>query len=248
MYNSNEMKNLMIYINPKKHFENELKISVKIQIDNCFRLGWKNEDILLVTNFPYEYGGIKALVVEDDAYCTYFPRCSKWGAIIKLFKKQLIKDNSLYWYHDFDAYQMVDMNESEIPESDMALSDYGPGYSRFSCGSMFFRKSAEDIFVRTKELMDSYKTRKDGVEYDEVAFGKVLRHRRDIRPRVKKINISYNFHSRKILTNYPAAIKPIRVVHCHFHHAPFFLHGHNKLGVQLAPDKLVKIFNNHGVS
>lgn len=241
------MKNLMVYINPNKIFEGEEKIAVKIQIDNSFRLGWKKEDILLVTNFPYKYRGIKAFVMGDDAYCSYFPKCSKWGTIIKLFEKHLISDKTLYWYHDFDAYQMVAIDESEIPETDMSLCDYGVRYYLWNGGSIFFRKNAEDIFVRTKELMDSYKTRSDGVECDEVALFKMTHRHRDIKPRVKKLNISYNFHSRRILINYPVAIKPIRIVHCHFDHSGFFLNGHNKLGVQLAPNRLVKIFNNHGI-
>lgn len=240
------MKNLMVYINPKKKFEGEEKISVKIQIENSLSLGWKKEDIILVTNFPYEYKGIKAIVVEDDAYCSYFPKCSKWGTIIKLFEKNLIED-TLYWYHDFDAYQMVAIDESEIPAADVSISDYGPGYTRWNGGSIFFRKNAEDIFVRVKKVMDSYKTRNDGVENDEVAFYK-MRHEPDIRLRVQKLNISYNLHSRRILHNYPVAIKPIRIVHCHFHHAGFFLHGENKLGVQLAPEELVRIFKNHGIT
>lgn len=236
----------MVYINPKKTFEGEAKIAVKIQIDNSFRLGWKKADILLVTNFPYKYRSVKALVVEDDAYCTYFPRCSKWGTIIKLFKKRLIKGDTLYWYHDFDAYQMAKIDESEIVKSDMALCDYGPGYHMWCGGSIFFTKNAKDIFIRTKKIMDSYKTRNDGVECDEVALYK-LRHEPDIKARVQKLNIRYNLHSRRMAYTYPEADKPIKIVHCHFDHAGFFLNGQNKLGIQLAPKGLVTIFKNHGI-
>ena len=88
------MKNLLIYINPSKDFEGEEKTTVKIQIDNSLDLGWKKEDIMLVTNFPYEYNDVRSLVIGDDAYCHYFPRCSKWPAIIKLFENKLIKKTS----------------------------------------------------------------------------------------------------------------------------------------------------------
>ena len=241
------MKNLMVYINPKKVFEGEEKVSVKIQIDNSLRLGWKKEDILLVTNFPYQYKGVKALVVEDDNYCDYFPRCSKWGTIIKLFEKGVIKNKELYWYHDFDAYQLIKIKESELPDSDMSLCDYGPGYHLWCGGSIFFRKGAYDIFTRTKVLMDSYKTRSDGVECDEVALYK-LRHEPDIKLRVQKLNIRYNLHSRRMAYTYPEATKPIKIVHCHFDHIGFLLHGQNRLNIQLASKGLVKIFNNHRIT
>jgi len=236
----------MVYINPKKKFEGEHKISVKIQIDNSLRLGWKKEDILLVTNFPYEYNSVKAFVLEDDTYCSYFPRCSKAGTIIKLFEKHLINNDTLYWYHDLDAYQMVAIEESEIPEADMSLCDYGPGYNLWCGGNIFFRKNAEDIFVRIKEVMDSHYTLKHEVISDELALY-WMRHQPDIKLRVHKLNISYSLHSRRLEYTYPAAIKPIRIVHCHFDHAGFFLYGKNRFLVQIAPDRVVQIFNNYGI-
>lgn len=249
------MKNLLVYMNLKKKFEGEEKIAIKIQIDNSLGLGWKKEDILLVTNFPYKYRGIESFIMGDDAYCTYFPRCSKWGTIIKLFEKYLINENTLYWYHDLDAYQLGVINESEIPMSDMALCDYGAGKYLWSGGSIFFRNSAKDIFTITKELMDQYKTRNDGVECDEVALFKITHRRRDIKPRVKKLNISYNFHGRNVKINYPVAIKPIKVAHFHFsnltlrpNYAHIFLHSQKILGVQIVPDRLIKIFTKYGIT
>ena len=37
------MKNLLIYVNPRKDFGEEEKIAIKIQIDNSLDLGWKKE-------------------------------------------------------------------------------------------------------------------------------------------------------------------------------------------------------------
>jgi hypothetical protein len=54
------MKNLLIHINPvSKIFSPEHEDLTRIQIDNSLELRWKKEEILLVTNFPYEYRGIK---------------------------------------------------------------------------------------------------------------------------------------------------------------------------------------------
>lgn len=79
------MKNLLIYISPKKDFGDEEKIAIKIQIDNSLDLGWKKEEIMLVTNFPYEHDSVKALQVSDDNYCPFFPQASKINVIVDLF-------------------------------------------------------------------------------------------------------------------------------------------------------------------
>lgn len=52
------MKNLLIYTNADKEFSEENKTLVKIHIDNSLELGWDRKDILLYTNFPYEYNGV----------------------------------------------------------------------------------------------------------------------------------------------------------------------------------------------
>ena len=62
------MKNLLVYVSPNKQFDDEHKILAKIQIDNSLDLGWKKEDIILATNFDYEYRGIKSVIVDDNIF------------------------------------------------------------------------------------------------------------------------------------------------------------------------------------
>jgi hypothetical protein len=87
------MKNLLIYINPAKSFINEAwkdenDILAKIQIDNSLEMGCKKEDIILVTNFEYEYRGVKSIVVSDDLYCNHSAGTpSKINVIVDLFDK-----------------------------------------------------------------------------------------------------------------------------------------------------------------
>ena len=60
------MKCLLIYISPSNGFDKEHEELTKIQIDNSLDLGWKPGEIILVTNFPWEYRGIKATVLSGD--------------------------------------------------------------------------------------------------------------------------------------------------------------------------------------
>ena len=145
------MKNLLIYISPTGSFDNDRPdltdndagFLAKVQIDNSFDLGWKKEDILLFTNFDYEYRGIKASVLKDVEFFERKPQASKINAIVKLFEKGLIKDKELYWFHDLDAFQLHQITESEIGMAnvDMALTDYGRN-PRWSTGIIYFKKSS----------------------------------------------------------------------------------------------------------
>ena len=120
------MKNILIFLNPKKCFDEESKILVKIQIDNSLELGWKKEDIILATNFHYEYNGIKSLIIDDKYFYKPFPVSTKITAIIGLFEMGIIKEEELYWAHDFDVFQLEVITESEIElsETHMGLCKY----------------------------------------------------------------------------------------------------------------------------
>lgn len=262
------MKNLIIYINPSKQFDKESRQLIKIQIDNSLDLGWERKDILLVTNFDYEYNGVKALLVGDDNYCKYYRMGSKEKAILTLFDMGLIGDD-LYWLHDLDCYQCVPLTEEELElgNADVALTDYG-SMTRWSTGSVFFKKSARDIFKILVEVMDrlslgeeqslqlltenhseAFRTRFK-VSYDPMTMPWI-----DDLTRIKKINNSYNFIWFNIRSVYKKAIKPLRCIHFHPEGKwtrpdiprmlDFFMYGKNKLNIVFMPKRLIKIFHYH---
>lgn len=269
------MKNLMTYVNPSKSFGEEEKVTVKIQIDNSLDLGWRTEDIILATNFPYEHNGIKAIEVSGDHYRSFFPQASKISTIIDLIEKGIIKPDELYWFHDFDVFQneVITETELELDGIDIALCDKGR-MPRWATGSMFFRESAKDIFGFIKEVSDKYKLNEEPA-FNAITSNNILwatdeersigerfvpaniPDTENINERIKKLNISYNFAGWNIRSCYKMAVKPIRVVHFHpldddaiyggMNALDFFMHGKNKIGVQLVPERLVKIFNKHGI-
>ena len=89
------MKNLMIYVSPTGSFDNprpdltsnDAGQLAKVQFENSLALGWKKEDILLFTNFDFQYGEMKANVLKDVEFFERKPQVSKINAIIKLFEK-----------------------------------------------------------------------------------------------------------------------------------------------------------------
>ena len=229
------MKNLLIYINPRKDFDEKGKVTVKIQIDNSLDLGWEKDDILLVTNFPYQYGGVESIVISDDTYCTFDPLSTKTYTIPNLFEQTRIKKGEIYWAHDLDVFQNVVIPEAEI-ESEMGTADLGltdkGRMPRWNGGSLFFKETARDIFGATKEIGYKYETTDEVAlmvlatnnllwatepEPEETIGDRIVEANipgmKHASKRIKKINITYNFRMWNIRSTYPMAVKPIRAVH-----------------------------------
>jgi hypothetical protein len=150
------MKNVFLYLNPKGISENADKL-VKVQIENILLLGWDPKDIIFITNFPYEFMGVKATEVPSDYFFSDDPASTKCYTLSKMFEKnQVFNDEELYWVHDIDHFQQLPFDEEEIVremgESDFALCNYGRRV-KLNCGSIFFRKSAADIYAKIRDIM-----------------------------------------------------------------------------------------------
>jgi hypothetical protein len=219
------MKNLLIFVDPLKDFNKEHKVLVEIQLDWCLET-WKPEDIMLVTNFPYEYRGVKATQVEDGCYYPAFSRATKVPVINRLFEEGLIND--YFWFHDFDAFQIRPFPEIR---SDWAITQYGKNTkgspeNKWNAGSFFFR--IQEPFRLIEKVM-----RDHGIDEEEAlthmfdyGFGKSI-----YRPEI--LDIKYNTH----------IYSPINdVMVAHFH--PF---KHLNIFKDILPNKLKEIFKKHGI-
>jgi hypothetical protein len=168
------MKQLFIYINPLHKFANpdwqdEPDTLVKVQIDNSLALGWKREDIVLVTNFEYEYNGVKSIVIGDENYCDFSSGTpSKILAILTLFDMGLIGDD-LYFFHDFDCFQLVPFTKEElnIPFGSIGITNYGYKketnitLKRWSTGTIIFDKGCRDIFQWIRDSVYKYRANEE---------------------------------------------------------------------------------------
>ena len=259
------MKNLFVYLHPTKSFTSEVESLTKIQIDNSLTLGWKREDILLVTNFDYEYNGVKAIVVDDKNFCEFRPTSSKINVILTFFESGVI-ENDLYWFHDLDAFQLEEMIDPNLSSADMGLTAFDErpmapeylGAHRWNGGVIFFKKEARDIFEQIKEQMYRRKV------IDETALVRVeLKAKRGnstFLDRIKILNVTYNFvvtPNLDLTYCYEVAEKPLKIIHFRpfdkrkldgdIGNLDFCVRGQNKMGKVLLSENLINLFNKYGI-
>lgn len=229
------MKNLLIYINPvDRKFSKEHDDLTKIQIDNSVSLGWKPPDILLVTNFNYEYKGIKSTIVGDYEVFDQ-NRSTKIPAINQLFRDGVIKDGELYWFHDHDAFQLEPI-EIEL-EKDAGFTDHGAWSKTWNAGSFFFKKSAKDIFLWIWQYMNLRGTNEqNALTY---MWGNNIN---GINRRYQLMNTAYNIGIYKIDENLKMAGMGAKVAHFHPHKK-----HHLDLFRDILPERLLTIFKKYGI-
>jgi hypothetical protein len=229
------MKNLYIHISTNNGFGKEHEELTKMQIDNSIELGWKIEDILLVTNFEYEYRGIKTFVIKGEYDTIDGNRSSKIPAINRLFKEGMIGEDT-YWFHDHDAFQLVPMREPDLTGVDMGCTDQG--YEPiWNAGSFFFKKEAEDIFSWIEGTM-AYLSMNEQNALTYLWNGDV----NFINKRWKKLNNTYNLGIYHLDSCLEKIEKPLIVAHFHPHKP-----RHLDLFRGLVPKRLMSIFNNYGI-
>jgi len=229
------MKNLMIWINDKHDFSPEAHNLVKIQIDNSQRLGWKSEDILLVTNFPYEYNGIRAISTKDENFCAVRPRSTNTTIIPALVDEGIITQENIYWIHDFDAFQV-----NPITDEELGLEDYDAGFTDYGwkprwCMGSFFVKASVKPFI---ELVNSI-VHQD-IE-DEEAVQVVIDSQPATAQRIKRMNITYNIGQRRVDENMAKANYDPKVFHFHPSKGDLI-----KTFAPLMPPEMADVFALHG--
>lgn len=231
------MKTILTFVDPLKKFNKEHEELTKIQIDNSLDLGWRPEDILLATNFPYEYNGVKAYLVSDDCYYgkNNFIRSSKIPVINQLFKDGIIKEGEIYWFRDNDAFQLEPIKESDLELGDnvLAITNHG-WHSRWNAGSFFFTAGAKDIFLKIRETMDEQ-------NIDEQCALEYMIKNNQVE-KYKLLNLTYNLGIYYHVHTLKRVKKPLMVAHFHPHKP-----RHLKLYTPLIPERLTKLLNNYGL-
>jgi hypothetical protein len=155
----------------------------------------------------------------------------------------------MYWAHDLDVFQLVWIDEVDLEGAELAMTDYGRK-PKWSGGCIFFTACSREMFKIWKESMDEHRN------VDEVVLYALTYENEELRRRIKKLNITYNFQSLNLWSNYNNADKPIKAVHFHplkeqvkmgIKKPLDFFKGENKMGIPLISERLINIFDKHGI-
>src|SRR3990167_9066386 len=102
------MKNIFFYIYSEKKFAPEYELMSEAQIDNSLEY-WKSGDIIVVTNFEWEYRGVVATVVGEEVYAKVQSHghslSNKPNVITWLIENNLVGE--INWFHDWDIFQIA---------------------------------------------------------------------------------------------------------------------------------------------
>ena len=182
------MLNLMTYVNPSKSFDENSRKMVEVQIENSLDLGWDKKDIRLVTNFPYFYKGIYAIVVPDDLCNKVEIKTSKIGIIIFLIENGILDD--LTWVHDLDAFQLAPLDLPPL-DRDIGFIDYFYN-PLINTGNIFFYPTAVDVFRDINKEIHKWK------KVDELVLPSMIqKNTNNIVSRYRKLNVTYNVGMRQ---------------------------------------------------
>jgi len=181
------------------NYEN-LDLLLRSQIENSIELGWSVDDIILLSNFNYDFMGVRSIKVDLNKFC--FTGSKVFGMKF-LFKYGLVND--VIWSHDLDAWQNVFFKCPDF--KDVGIACYSN--SKFNGGSIFWRKKGEDILDDITEVIE-----KDKYNKEEPTLNKVLKSNK-YKKRVTILNNTFNVGCSGYAKRWNRSMKPIHV--CHFH-------------------------------
>lgn len=229
------MKNLMIAnLSSRKRYRfDNLDILLKAQIENSLDLGWNPNDIIILTNFDYEFMGVKSIRIDLNKNCL---TGSKSFGIKYLFDNNLVND--VIWAHDLDAWQNVSFDCPEF--KDIGIACYSN--SKYNGGSIFWKLEGKDIAKRIVKTINKQNENKE-----EPILNKILKSEK-YKKRVTVVNHTFNVGCSGYAVRWNKSIKPIRV--CHFHpynHTAWETHAldRNGLDTKGITDRLEKLLRKY---
>jgi len=199
------MKKLMVANKQKtsksRYFFERMETMLQAQIDNMLELGWRTEDIILLTNFDFEFMGIKAEIIKLNNFCL---TGSKMWALKWLFDNDRVDD--IIFSSDLDCWQNCWFDCPEF-ETDVGACQYSN--PKFNGGSIFWRPNSRDIVNEIVEVLT-----KEKAKSEEPTLNKIFKSEK-YKDRISILNSTFNTGCSGFAPRYERSIKPVRV--CHFH-------------------------------
>jgi len=241
------MINLLTYIAASEPpmFDGETACMARVQIDHSLELGWRPQDILITTDFPFAYQGISSVVIQDEVLTRGRKQrgINKAKTILWLYRNGYLKEN--VFFHDFDAFQNHPFFECPDPQYlglDLACAQYGDDKS-YNTGCMFFKPAARDLWEKILEVCLQYNW---GDNQEERAL--TLTYPPGQQRRVGVLDISYNVGKGDTVGKWQRGIQPNRIIHFHPSRRgnyAYYVEGKNEINRPLVCPQLGRWLEKH---
>jgi len=195
------MKNVMVANRQSggRYGPENIDILLKAQIENSIECGWSPKDILLISNFKFQFMGVKAYKAQLNDFCL---TGSKLFGLKWALDKGLFNPGDVIWTHDLDAWQNCWFDPPKF--KDVGISTYSK--PKFNGGSIFWRPESRYILESVLKEIEK------GAMREEPTLN-VLLNQPEFRCRVTVLNNTYNVGCSGFVKRAERATLPIRVCH-----------------------------------
>jgi hypothetical protein len=191
------------YHGGKRYINEDLFRFLHCQIDISLHLGWKPEDIILGTNFDFEYRGVKNHHLTN--VCTWSGFNNFWFGALELLRNGVIDDD--FWLHDHDSWPIRKFNFPEY-NGEIAGCEY-IGTEQWNCASIYCKKSCADTL---EYIVDTLMLNKEVIVSSDEIIISHLRAYSPIKNELTSINTTYNVGVTHGPLRLAAATKPVNVL------------------------------------
>lgn len=199
------MKRLMVAnlqkTSKSRYVPEKFETLMKAQIHNALEVGWNIDDIILLTNFNFEFMGVKAQIIPLNDFC--LSGSKMWG-LLWLFNNTRV-DETIY-AGDLDCWQNCWFNEPDF-STDVAACQYSN--PKWNGGNIFWKPESRDIVNKVVEILTENKA-----PNEEPTLNQVFRSE-EYKDRITCLNSTYNVGCSGFFERFTRSDKPIKI--CHFH-------------------------------
>ena len=199
------MKRLMVAnLQPKsksRYTPERIRTLLQAQVHNMRELGWNRRNIILLSNFDFEYMDIKAIKIEMNDFC--FSGSKMWGTKW-LFENRGIND--VLWASDIDVWPNIWFPCPEFITDVGCVTYSNP---KFNGGSIFWKSSALDIINEIVKRLVETKEAKEEPTLNKVFKSGEFKHR------ITKLDHTFNVGCSGFIPRYTRSIKPVHALHFH---------------------------------
>lgn len=239
------MKNVIIYNKvPTSKFggqknDDVIKYYLETQIDNSIFYGWDINDIIIATNFDFEYKGIKNIKLND--VCEFSGYNNKWYGLRELYNNHFNED---FWIHDYDNWQISVIDK--FPNFTGKIGGCTYVYNNeWNTASMFIKKDSHNILDYVYEFL--LQNKHIPFDSDENAIS-YIRNVNEVKSYFSDLNQKYNVGLTQLEKRYESAEKPVCVLGCKIFNNNEYEKFKFKYGnLDLIPGHLIDMIENRKI-